>query len=720
MNNPLKSQITIANTNGNWLAYQPNNTPNAGWQTSYSNTNWANSGSGTQNNWQECLHNQTFGLAKPACNGNNGTTINYIWGPAGRATSYLKYYYNASSNLCDRHFITFAADNQVILWVNGTQIANLNNWQQSQQIEITNLLRCDSPNIISAQVIDVNGPYFFIANITRQTRNLSSFDVTSSEIDCKDPSKRFNLSATNYEGATYKWSGPNNFSSTSSDVTLDASLVSNPKLLQGWYKCTVTLSPCCIFIDSVEVRVPLNCCEVELGVKKLSCYDYQFTIKDNFVNISCFYWIIDGQIIEDPSKVKTITFGEGNHEICVHYLGRSKQYPDEICCNKVCTTINIPVVIRETQTRSYCDFDTYTGLEPSKEFDNSLYDYYILRQLPSNTGYDSRVNGQTWHAINQGTWVVDYYDNNGCLRKQLTVNVIVTTSTTTYCNAVYQNPCNDMIDPQTIMPNFEFAGCFECTEVAAKDPNAPFNHIMSKVNSNGQYISDVFEKRFYDYENCKICVFTYEIKLSVCQIDVDFDILPVPGQFKFKFVNRSTGNGQLIGNTWKVDGFFNQTYLPGAPETQELEYTFNGPGIYTICLTLCNFICEQECCANKCYTIRIDEEGRMFIIDENPPLPPPVQENADSKSEESTIMSEQNKIIIYPNPTSSKFKIQNSSNTNLIYQLVEIMDYSGKVINTFNDMNSDYEYNLSEYSKGIYLIRVKVGNEYQQMKLILQ
>ncbi len=172
-NNSLLGQITLANTNGNWISFKPNTPPPSGWQTSYSQVNWENTTTGTQNNWQECLHNPSYGLPKPTCNGNQGLTQNYIWGTDSRSTSYFKYFHSIPNDSTYKHFIKVAADNELILWVNGTQVLHLFNWQIDSLMDITQHLNSDTTNIITAQVTNVSGPYFFIAQLSKEKNNLS-------------------------------------------------------------------------------------------------------------------------------------------------------------------------------------------------------------------------------------------------------------------------------------------------------------------------------------------------------------------------------------------------------------------------------------------------------------------------------------------------------------------------------------------------------------------
>jgi hypothetical protein len=715
--------MTQAATPGNWYAYQPTTPPPTGWQTDGNTTaaaGWGLAGVAnalnTQTAWLNAVY---FGPAT--------TAQNYIWGPAGRNVVYLKYVFDRSAQQSTRVMLEFAVDDVATIQVNGQTPQNIiqdnahlqSGWQRRSRVDITRYLQCEE-NVIAATVTNISArESFFIAKIHDTATIFGDFDVTTTTVDCKDPLKAFTLQATPVEGATYRWTGPNGFQSNLSRVTINAGGPDspNPKLYEGWYVCTATIA-CDTIVDSVLVRVPLSCCEVNLNVDRLSCNDYAVTIDDAFVDLASFFWKVDGRVITDTNRTRFFNLGEGTHHICVHYLGRPKEYPDDICCEEVCVTITVPIVERDTLTRSYCDFDTYTGLEPSKEFDASLYSYYILRKTtPPYHFYDSRSGqyGQTWHAIDEGSWTVDYYDEEGCLRKQLIVNVIKTPSDTLRCNVTLTNPCSGEIDPQVVMPQPD-GSCPECYALSMLDAQAPSQHILSKFDGNGKHIGEVYQKSFRDYKNCKVCIFTYEILSAECVINVDFDIVPTSVPFQFTLVNRSSGNGQLVGHTWQVDGYFNHTYLPGEPETDRMDFTFMGPGEYRICLNLCNYYCEKECCGKKCLVIRIDEEGRMTIIDRYSPP----QFQGPEHGHHTSDAAHPSTIIIVPNPTSSVFRLQQAGMENGTYDLVEIMDSSGKMILTLANVPTNHEYNLSDVAKGSYSVRVTSGSRYQHLKLLMQ
>lgn len=726
--------LTQANTQGNWQAYGPAGTPPPGWMTSTATANW---GPVIQAQGDSALQNQINWLTNNFFTG--ATNTNYVWsGPFNTPTTiFLRYIFHRDSVGSDSLILRYAADDNALIQVNGQQVLGVyqvsastlqDGWQRVFEADINSLLNCDT-NIITVSVTNNRHWGFFIARLQSfgpPVRSLCfpapALDVTVSDINCEQ-NLQFTLNATPISGATYQWRAPNNtmLNANQASVTINPLSSPNPGLLQGWYVCTATYFGCCTVTDSVEVRFPV-CCQLDLQAEQMSCKDYVLSIQDPLVNLQGFFWVVDGVVLSDTNKSKLFRLEEGTHEICVRYLAQSKTHPNELCCDEVCVTLSVPVAERDTQTRSYCDFDTYTGLEPSNEFDTQQYDYYILRQITSPFHfYDSRTAGQTWHAISQGTWTVDYYDNAECLKKQLVVHVVTTPSDTTNCFSTYTNSCSGQRDPQQIMPFWEISGgCAECSAISQTDPQAPYQHISSKLDANLNHIGEVYQKTFYDYTNCRVCVFTYEILFSRCEINVDFDIVPTGIPFRFTFVNQSSGNGFLIGHTWQVAGYFNQTFLPGEPETTQMDFTFNGPGVYNICLNLFNFHCGIKCPGQKCISVIINEQGEIVYDDQHLPIRSSLADSEESSQGEPMVSPESDQILVVPNPTSSVFRLQQSGKQGSIFEQVTICDNTGKELLSKRSVSSAYEYNIAEFGKGIYIVRVKFAGKDQQLKLILQ
>ena len=75
-------------------------------------------------------------------------------------------------------------------------------------------------------------------------------------------------------------------------------------------------------------------------------------------------------------------------------------------------------------------------------------------------------------------------------------------------------------------------------------------------------------------------------------------------------------------------------------------------------------------------------------------------------------------LKIYPNPTS---KILNIEISNKI-ENITLYDLTGEAVLTINEnnINSKYELDLTNFSKGIYLVQIKSNNEVFKQRIILQ
>ena len=75
-------------------------------------------------------------------------------------------------------------------------------------------------------------------------------------------------------------------------------------------------------------------------------------------------------------------------------------------------------------------------------------------------------------------------------------------------------------------------------------------------------------------------------------------------------------------------------------------------------------------------------------------------------------------LKIYPNPTS---KILNIEMSNTI-ENITLYDLTGEVVLIINEnnINSKYELDLTNFSKGIYLVQIKSNNEVFKQRIILQ
>ena len=82
-----------------------------------------------------------------------------------------------------------------------------------------------------------------------------------------------------------------------------------------------------------------------------------------------------------------------------------------------------------------------------------------------------------------------------------------------------------------------------------------------------------------------------------------------------------------------------------------------------------------------------------------------------------TLSNHQNsisKIKIYPNPTNNIWNLSHSANIDS----VELMDVSGKMIQTYSPNSNQFELNGSELSQGVYFVKIKSGLDFSVQKII--
>ena len=73
-------------------------------------------------------------------------------------------------------------------------------------------------------------------------------------------------------------------------------------------------------------------------------------------------------------------------------------------------------------------------------------------------------------------------------------------------------------------------------------------------------------------------------------------------------------------------------------------------------------------------------------------------------------------IELYPNPTTDYISINTQNDSNYS---IELLDLNGRVISSFDNLNSSATINLTKYSDGIYFLRTPTGKSYKVIKTSL-
>ena len=80
-------------------------------------------------------------------------------------------------------------------------------------------------------------------------------------------------------------------------------------------------------------------------------------------------------------------------------------------------------------------------------------------------------------------------------------------------------------------------------------------------------------------------------------------------------------------------------------------------------------------------------------------------------------------IKVYPNPNNGEFNISYNLNQTMGYSFI-ILDLNGKIVEEINGLAksglSQTFVDLKHLSKGIYFLKVQIGNQVQNRKIVIQ
>jgi hypothetical protein len=76
------------------------------------------------------------------------------------------------------------------------------------------------------------------------------------------------------------------------------------------------------------------------------------------------------------------------------------------------------------------------------------------------------------------------------------------------------------------------------------------------------------------------------------------------------------------------------------------------------------------------------------------------------------------KITIFPNPTEGVLKIKIENLKANVNSQILVYDFSGKLIEAHNDLNETNILNFSEFSNGTYIVRILIGDQISEWKII--
>jgi hypothetical protein len=266
--------------------------------------------------------------------------------------------------------------------------------------------------------------------------------------------------------------------------------------------------------------------------------------------------------------------------------------------------------------------------------------------------------------------------------------------------------------------------CPECTSI--NDPNAVWEDITHQTTvltpNNVQILSNTtFRKILYNPLTCQRCtiivnttVITHIINLDIyipttelnCCIGVDYnDLYNYFANSPFPYCSVPSGTPSFTITSMGSPSYtLSQVPLTSAllcnGQTYEVTPDNAGP-----------------CCVFRIRIICGELQGDHYYEEEGPQAP---LQNDNNGLSTNSVVPQQFALKLIPNPSSSIFSIQALNYDGAEFESVEILNATGQVIQTYEKIGINHQYNLADKAKGLYLVRVKAGNSYYQLRLMLQ
>jgi len=313
----------------------------------------------------------------------------------------------------------------------------------------------------------------------------------------------------------------------------------------------------------------------------------------------------------------------------------------------------------------------------------------------------------------------DFYGTNGC-SKQLCIPI--PDQEVKQCEIVKTITCGTSVNLDAILLG---ESCTACGEI---DPNGfdwvstddEGNPIIISANQT-IYKSKSFTKRIINPVTCSKCEITINIEMSTSYTVLDI--------YKNNTENPNCCEYYTYNDLLELFNQYCQT--PGVPthfSISNLTDPLSGGGYVYPDLLIAVVFCpgneyeilpagiSDNCCRIKVRLHCTTEQDYIEVSTEGIVTPISI---FDQTSNHKTIEKETSTLQLVPNPTSSFFRIQSSNTKRITYDQVEILDLTGKLLKKLEHIDSNHEYDLSKYSKGEYIIRIRQGTNSHQLKLIL-
>jgi len=471
-----------------------------------------------------------------------------------------------------------------------------------------------------------------------------------------------------------------------------------------------------------------ECCNAEIDLGRAGCTTFNPTVSGNNVDVKEVIWTLDGEPVLENGGLLTLT--PGTYELCANYLGStiSNACGEDICCGKVCETISIPQAEFVHKDITICESKDPLNhwYNPCDEY--SDFSYYISRSLTSpNPGYnhDSRSGGCIAHELIPGTFEFDFYDENDCLIRTLTVTVTVDLEVESSCEITVDLYCGMDLDLN------QFAFCPDCTPSefpwsswtrVVEGADQPVPSLLTNVTEPG-----VYRRVQEDLTQCTRCEITVNVNV---RRDYQNHIIllspPCTGVWMdvaqlntiMQNVNADHCNGSYTSlNVMEMDVNLMPTGFNFTLSSGGLAHNFQ-PGVYFIRPTDPAACCEVRLwvqCDDGMIPPPIIESNHDFFMDVEFT---PYVETENLFHDSQTDHADEPRFWLVPNPAEGKFRIL--SNNKEHEQILHVMIYkqSGSLVKQLKDYRAGEQINISDLAAGGYLVVIGSGKDATTLRLI--
>lgn len=543
---------------------------------------------------------------------------------------------------------------------------------------------------------------------------------------------------------------------------------------------TQTLSKVVTGVASCPCEFPSH---VQLSTTRVSCNTFNFGLNTDvnfYVNSS--QWVLDNQLINGQLTGLTLSnLSPGTHVICVIAVGGMREEGGNLCCANLCTTITVPAQTTQTRVIQYCPianpggpwynpcndcsgyyefykngnlvgtsangcisyvidapsemrcFDVINGthclnktihlsaqampvmgvqapdevLEICGNTSTALYSFNCGSQYPNfevkgPNGYFTQGTNMLMPSLilAPGDYTVDCINYEDCSILRRNLHVIHNEMETKTCGVLIESCAQ--LDPNNSLSFLQLMTCNDCKNtVQNAQIIGPWIHAGFVAVSNwGPY--RLLTREYTDTLNCKKCIVTFTI-VNPSQAYPGTNVMSTytfntNGQPCYTFMsqdfpicmqNKNVRMFEVGSNSGEILVDINQNLSLCCGTTGSSTYYLyaeEDPCCYLIITIVCNQSSFRS--SNNASNIPIS----LKALDDS--------------------------FRIVPNPASSIFRIE-STKTGEVYDRVEIMELTGKILMVKNGVNQNTKFDMTAYNRGSYLVVIYENNQKTTLKLLL-